>query len=128
MSRICECCERRQQPGEQDGWAIDGEGSDFCPECWEGLRQQWQRLVDELPDVVGICPEGKHPMGEGEVGTCPECGMLLVPYFKAKQRITVITPYGPAWIEEYYPDWTVIDSDDGMTMPGGTSYLLERQR
>lgn len=40
-------------------------------------------------------------------------------------RMSVVTLEGPKWIEDHYPGWRIIDSDDGMSVPGGTFYLLE---
>lgn len=44
---------------------------------------------------------------------------------RGRQRIRIVTRETGAWVEENYPDWTILDSDDGLSHPDGTTYLLE---
>lgn len=48
-------------------------------------------------------------------------------WVNGRERREVVTTNGDKWIRVAYPDWDIIDSDDGMSVPGGTSYLLERR-
>jgi hypothetical protein len=65
---------------------------------------------------------------------CPQCSAVVrdrelhVRWHNrhGPRQIEVVTREGQGWVEANYPGWRIIDSDDGMTVEGGTSYLLER--
>lgn len=83
---LCECCERER--GDEADWKIDQEGNDYCPECFDSLREALLMMVDKLPLRIGLCPacapEFYYPLTDGEGLGCPTCGLEMVVYVRSR--------------------------------------------